>query len=114
MDPVDAEIEQIRKEIKDLRLKTVSKLTSLDSKIRLLKEARRAEVTPVQTAQRHYTGHDDKFGTRIYVGDKVVFLTKGRYDSEEGIVSGYTKDRVLATDYKNREIPRAAHNVRVE
>ena len=114
MDLVDAEIEQIRKEIKDIRLNTVSKLTSLDSKIRLLKETRIAEVTPVQTAQRHYTGHDDKFGARIHIGDKVVFLTKGRYDSEEGIVSGYTKTRVLPTDYRNREIPRAPHNIRVE
>jgi len=68
----------------------------------------------VQTAQGHYTGHDDKFGTRIHIEDKVVFLTKGRYDSEEGIVSGYTKTRVLATDYRDMEIPRAPHNVRVE
>ena len=62
----------------------------------------------------HYTGQVDRDQYKIFIGDTVVFLTTGRFDSSQGVVSGYTTTHAIATDYKNREIKRASHNVRVD
>ena len=58
----------------------------------------------------------DRYDSPIAIGDRVVFLTKGKFPSTEGIVSRFSKnrERVFATDSEGREIPRAPRNVRVK
>lgn len=58
---------------------------------------------------------NDRDGNPIYVGDHIIYLTKGKYPSTEGIVSRFSHDlsRVLSLDNCHREIARAPRNVRV-
>ena len=112
MSSVELEIEKLRLEIDQLRLSTSCTIESLKKRINKLHKTR-AKVTPVNTAQHQGTGHKDKSGRNIFLGDTVKFITSGRYDSAQGTVTGFSKSRVLSTDYKNREIPRAPHNLLV-
>ena len=113
MDEVDLEIEKLRKEINRLKITTAKKISILDTKLTQLETEKQALVTPGSPAPRHFTGHFDRFGKKVYVGDRVGFLTTGKFDSSEGHVSGYTRTRIFATDYCNREIPRASKNVKI-
>ena len=112
MSRTDNEIDSLCREITDLQVSTNKKISALKQEVYELKR-RRSTVTPAKAELRHSTGHVDRYNNRICIGDTVEFLTSGRYDSKQGLVSGYTKDKVIATDYKEREIKRAAHNVRV-
>ena len=57
----------------------------------------------------------DREGKTIHVGDKVKFLTKGKYKSTQGIVKRFSKnkDRVFAIDLYDNEVPRLTKNVLV-
>jgi hypothetical protein len=55
----------------------------------------------------------DRDGRSIRVGNKVTFLTKGKYTSTEGTVTRINKSRVTAKDDRGNHISRAPHNVRV-
>lgn len=111
MDSVEIDIIKIQQEVKNLRISTSRKISGLEEKVGQLKALREATVTPANAEQRHFTGHLDYYKKRIYIGDTVKFRTRGKFDSSQGKVSGYTKVRVIATDHKEREIPRAPHNV---
>jgi hypothetical protein len=54
----------------------------------------------------------DKDGNQIRIGNKIVFLTKGKYNSTEGIVTRVNQSRVTAKDDRGNFISRAPHNVR--
>jgi hypothetical protein len=54
----------------------------------------------------------DNDGNTIRIGDRVTFLTKGKYRSTEGIVTKVNKSRVTAKDSSGNYISRAPHNVR--
>jgi hypothetical protein len=54
----------------------------------------------------------DRDGNTIRIGDKVSFLTKGKYTSTEGIVTRVNKSRVTTKDSRGNYISRAPHNVR--
>ena len=62
------------------------------------------------------TPPEDRFGTPINIGDRVTFLTKGKFKSTEGVVTRFSKnkERVFARDSDQREIPRAPCNVEVQ
>jgi len=115
MSDIESEIDKLRRQVRDLELNTKSKIGVLSRKIEVLdrKNNGRDTVTPATAAQRHFTGHLDIDKRRIYIGDTIEFITSGRYDSTEGVVSGFTKIQVVSEDYKKREIKRAPHNVRV-
>ena len=58
---------------------------------------------------------NDRDGNPIFVGDRITYLTKGKYPSTEGIVSRFSHDlsRVFSLDNCHKEISRAPRNVRV-
>ena len=58
---------------------------------------------------------DHPIGTEIIIGDTIRFMTRGRYDSREGIVYKIsdTGARVTARDDSGRSISRAPQNVLV-
>ena len=113
MVPIDTEIDAIRREIENLKINTDNKILSLNRTLAQLTERNQDLVTPGNPAPRHFTGHTDSCRKKIFIGDRVKFLTSGKFDSTEGHVSGYTRSRIFATDYLNREIPRAAKNVKI-
>ena len=57
----------------------------------------------------------DRDGNIITIGDRVTFLTKGKFKSTEGTITKFSKlnERVFATDSNGQEIPRAPRNVRI-
>ena len=57
----------------------------------------------------------DRDGVQVKVGDRVNFLTRGRYRSTHGTVSHFSKnnERVFADDDDGVEIPGSLKNVRV-
>ena len=57
----------------------------------------------------------DRDGIGIKVGDRVTFLTKGKFRTTEGTVSRFSRngERVFAIDANGIEIPRSPHNVRI-
>ena len=57
----------------------------------------------------------DRDGRTICIGDRIRFLTKGKFNSTEGVVSRFSKlnERVFAIDSDGQEIPRAPRNVRL-
>ncbi len=54
----------------------------------------------------------DRDGNLIRIGDKVTFITKGKYTSTEGIVTRANQSRITAKDSHGNHISRALHNVR--
>ena len=107
---IESEIEKLQHEITSLKISTRQSIEGIENRISRLRN-NKLSATPVKTVLRHSTGHKDRTGKDIYIGDTVKFVTSGKYDSSQGTVSGYSKTRVLSTDYKNREIPRAPHNL---
>jgi hypothetical protein len=55
----------------------------------------------------------DRDGYPIRVGNKVTFLTKGKYNSTQGIVTKVNKARITAKDSRGNYISRAPNNVRI-
>ena len=112
MSSAETDIDDIIKEIKTLKItnqRTVKRIEEPELRTLKLQSVRTATQETIQS--RHWTGHMDKYKRKIFIGDKVKFLTSGKFSSTEGVVSGYTKSRVTATDKKNNEIPRAPHNL---
>jgi hypothetical protein len=54
----------------------------------------------------------DRYGKPINVGDTVIFLTKGKFNSSRGTVTKTNEHRVTAKDKRGISISRAPHNVR--
>ena len=114
------DITLLRKELELLKISTDKKIASLESRIRRLQrvdseprsnKSRQGAEEPLQSAPAG--GHRDRDGTEILIGSIVTFLTKGVFDSTEGVVVSYNKTRIFAEDYKLRRIERAPRNVRV-
>ena len=116
---VDDEISKLQRDLEILKFTTSKKIASLESRINHLREGERTtERPPFATHHTHLAvhpvgSHQDRDGNIIYVGSVVKFLTKGRFDSTEGVVDKYNKARVIAIDSKGRSIERAPRNVRV-
>ena len=97
---------QIRKKISDLEEQegtTTPDINNTNSKAR--SQRTRATATP-----------KDRFGTPINIGDRVTFLTEGKYRSTEGVVTRFSKnkERVFALDPDRIVISRVTHNVNVQ
>ena len=101
-------VESLRQELE--RLETAA--TNIRRVIRNLeREENQAQAQP--NIQSHHSAVD-RDGTPIHVGDRVAFLTKGRFASTHGIITRFSKrnQRVFAEDSNGNEIPRAPRNVR--
>ena len=61
------------------------------------------------------TGFYDRDGIPINIGDTVVFLTKGLFNTKEGVVYklAENKSRVTSKDKRGNSISRAPYNLRV-
>ena len=111
MASIEKQINTIIEEIENLKLdntRTVQRIADLELQAHKLICV---QATQEKIPSRHWTGHKDKRKRNIYIGDKVRFLTSGKFTSTEGVVSGYTKSRVTSIDKKNNEIHRAPHNL---
>ena len=53
----------------------------------------------------------DRYGSTIQIGDRVRFLTAGRWKAKEGTVYKITKERVTAYDKRKNSISRSPYNV---
>ena len=57
--------------------------------------------------------HQDKHGVEIRLGSKVKFLTKGKYNSTEGVVVHSDSVWVRSRDHEGRLIKRSPRNLKV-
>ena len=117
MSNVNDEIKNLQRELEDLKISTGKKIASLEIKINRLRLGEDLRSL-FATHHTHFTAtpagsHRDRNSNVIYIGCVVRFLTKGRFDSTEGVVTEYNKSRVIAEDYKERPIEIASRNVRV-
>lgn len=55
----------------------------------------------------------DRDGTEIQIGDNVITLTAGKYDSRQGKVVSFSKHRVRFIDTNNRYQEREPRNLQV-
>jgi hypothetical protein len=65
-----------------------------------------------QVRQTKTTAKDAK-GRVLEVGQKVRFVTKGKYKSTEGIIETIKETRVVSIDNKKNKIVRAHQNVEI-
>ena len=102
-----ASINALREEL--VRLSLVSDIIRLT--IKDLEDQNQAP-DPVKATTRRATDRD---GRLVCIGDRVTFLTKGRFKSKEDIVSGFSRneERVFAVDHSVNKISRDPHNLRV-
>ena len=100
-------IEELRQELQKLTLASTNICLAIES----LERNPNLDIPPIVDNQPA----TDREGRVINNGDKVVFLTKGKFRSTEGIVSRFSKnkERVFAVDIDGEEIPRAPRNVRI-
>ena len=100
-------IEELQQELQRLTLAS----TNIRRAIESLERNPDLNIPPIVDNQ----SATDREGRVINIGDKVVFLTKGKFRSTEGIVIRFSKNKefVFAEDIDGREIPRAPHNVRI-
>ena len=114
---VKAQIKQIQEQLKQLRIDASRTISSLENKLALLTHEENERATVNSKGERwlstNYTGHNDRYGTRIHKGDTVEFLTKGKNKTDKGIVSRASKSLVYSTDRNGNEIQRASKNLRV-
>ena len=55
----------------------------------------------------------DANGKVLEIGQKVKFVTKGKYNSTEGIIETIKKTRVVSVDNRKNKIVRAHQNVEI-
>jgi chaperonin cofactor prefoldin len=73
-------------------------------------ERRLSEIKQHKEAEKEAI--KDRDGKPINIGDTVIFLTKGKFQSSRGTVTKTNKYRVTAKDKRGRSISRAPHNLR--
>ena len=106
----DQLIKHLVDQIEQLKLSTDRKIKNLQNQVqRLQTETSNQSTNKTST----FTGHLDRNGVRIHIGDKVLFLTSGKYDSTTGVVSSSNNNRVFTLDDEGRTITRAPHNLSV-
>ena len=103
-------IESLRRELENLAIAS----RNIERAIRDLEDQEQQQ--PVgQAAPAVVVGPLDKHGNEIRVGNKVRFLTKGKFKATQGTVTRFSKNniRVFAVSDDGTEIPRAPRNVRI-
>ena len=91
-------------------IRRLNKLTLEKSKIeRRLFEIKQQKRTHEEEEQTEVLDRD---GSQINIGDTVIFLTKGKFNTTKGTVTKINEYRVTAKDRKGTSISRAPHNLR--
>ena len=97
-------IEDLQQELERLTIASVK----LHNAIATLERQEQQEHRPLNRTSNvdKATSGQDVYGTHIKVGDKIFFLTKGKFWLTEGIVTRFSrnKERVFAIDSDQREI----------
>ena len=96
------EIKQLTKLYKQLIIDS----KDIANRIEELKQTRASRNNNISTVT-------DTDGNIINIGDTVIFLTKGKFNSSKGIVTKINEFRVTAKDQRGRAISRAPHNLRL-
>ena len=128
----DEEIEILINEIEQFKITTANNIRNLEKRVLEVKSSRRRKSRRSASRTRENvvtTGtviintsfsrdatfiiHQDKFGKETHRGDKVKFLTIGKYDSTEGFVVSFDYVWVMSRDYKGRLIKRTPKNLQV-
>ena len=127
----DNEIDCLVIEIQYIKITTAQSIQRLEGKIQDLR--RRSTRQPKGSVSRNQgegasTGtviinssnkavntivHQVKLGSEIHFGTKVIFLSKGKYDSTEDILVSTDSVWVRSRDFKGRLIKRAPRNLQV-
>ena len=91
-------------------IRRLNKLTLEKTKIeRRLFEIKQQKRTHEEEEQTKVL---DRYGSQINIGDTVIFLTKGKFNTTKGTVTKINEYRVTAKDRKGTSISRAPHNLR--
>ena len=69
--------------------------------------------TPKETNTSNNTLAKDAKGNTLVVGQKVRFITKGKYHSTEGTIETIKESRVVSIDNKKNKIVTAHKNVEI-
>ena len=123
------EINKLAAEIKNIKITTSREIKRLEEEIQVLRRStRRTSVSRdsqanVQTGTiiintspidpTNFVIHQDKYGVEIHLGSKVKFLTKGKYNSAEGVVVHSDTVWVRSRDHEGRLIKRSPRNLKV-
>ena len=109
-------IDNLTEEIEKLVIST----NNIRTAIRDLELTESSRTAPIRDTRISYPGHKlvgavYREGNIIHIGDRVLFLTKGKLKSKEGTVTRFSRnfERVFATDTSGNEIPRDTHNLRI-
>ena len=114
-DRVRAVIDELTEQLRALavqELEIQQQRTTLRRRIRNLRRLS-AERQQVEQQQADEPRVRDRDGTVIRIGDRVAFLTRGAFDSTEGIVISANRLWVTARDSDRVPIKRSPRNVRV-
>ena len=128
----DEEIEILINEIEQFKITTANNIRNLEKRVLEFNSScrRKSRTSASRTRENVVTTgtviintsfsrdatfiiHQDKFGKEIHRGDKVKFLTIGKYDSTEGFVVSFDSMWVMSRDYKGRLIKRTPNNLQV-
>lgn len=112
---LDQAIQQLTQELNDIRLQEQEACALLNELI--LEKHNREEKVPSKAEAEgravDYRNHRDRSGKVINKGDKVAFLTKGKFRSTWGIVEDVKDTRIVARDPNGHLITRAPRNTRI-
>ena len=100
----DEEIEQLRKDIEDINIEKQDKETQLK---RVLREQKR------KNSEKKSTQTVDNSNRAIFIGDRVITTTSGKFKERSGVVTGIKK-WVTFTDANGVKQVRAPNNLRVQ
>ena len=118
-------IEALRQELDRLTLATKNILAAINTLEQEEESASQAHPQPTSQAHPQTTSQahphssgkvpspTDRDGTVITIGDRVTFLTKGKYKTFSGTVTRFSRGgvRLFAVDINGNEVPRAPRNV---
>ena len=111
----DEEIERLSKEIRNLDLEKQSKETQLQRVLQSKETQRQRELKEHEKAieEKKTVQTVDKLGRPIFIGDRVIATTKGRFKEQSGTVTNLKK-WVTFTDANGVKQVRAPANLIVQ
>ena len=109
-----ATIENLRRQLTKLEVATNIIRRSIQD-LENEREISPAQPRPTIAPTRPAPQVKDRNGNNILIGSRILFLTKGKYNSTAGVVTRFSRNntRVFAKDIDGVEIPRAPRNVKV-
>lgn len=112
-DDIDEKIKALINKVNELELaarETKEELATLLDSVSNKKSSSTAKVADEDEDRGRPT---DRYGVPLRIGSKVRFLTKGRYNSKEGVITNVGSIKITARDSKGNRINRNFNNVEV-